>query len=308
MARLITAQPKFKILVANIENAGDPSRGPSGNPVKVRTGFVKQILPELVRGATETRAPDPSTPGLTTCQGLLTYTVPLTPVGASATVTVANGNFAAAAKLYVGDFVVTSGEDYVVAAAVQATGSVAVIATPSVATITIGGTPLTATAGARTPGANDYDGTLGTPALIAADIRAAINDALNSFAAIVTAAAPVGASVTLTAVPVGAAGNAITLASSDLGDVTVSGLTLINGVNAANGTAVNLAAAIEGLPGYSAAAIGTVVTITGPFGPNGNDALFEAIYAGSVQNFTLAPSDGFLAGAEPFIGPPTILP
>ena len=189
MARLITAQPKFKILVANIEGAGDPSRGPSGNPVKVRTGFEKQLLPEVGRVGAVTRSPDYSTPGIHTYQGLLTYTTPLTPVGASGTVEVISNVFTADATLYLGEFTITSNDDY-------------------------------------TPG--------GTTAL----------------------------------------------------------------------TATALGAAIDALPGFSASVLLSTITITGPFGPNGNDVLFEAIYTGSVQNFTLTPAEGFLASGEPVIGPP----
>lgn len=40
--------PQFKILVANLAGSGDPSLGPAGNAVKVRTGFVLQqvLLPD----------------------------------------------------------------------------------------------------------------------------------------------------------------------------------------------------------------------------------------------------------------------
>lgn len=190
MARLITAQPKFKILVANIDGAGDPSRG--RNPVKIRTGFERQNLPEVARGENPSRVLDPSTPGLGTRQGLLDHTTPPVPVGAAGTVTVGDNNFTRKARLYLGEFVLVSNEDY----------------TPG------GSTALTATA---------------------------------------------------------------------------------------------LAAAIDALPGFAAAAVGSDVNITGPFGPNGNEVVLQAVYDGTVQNFTLSPSDGFLAGGEPTIGPPTIL-
>jgi len=193
MARLITAQPKFKLLVANIEGASDPSRGPSGNPVKVRTGFEKQLLPEVARGGTPSRSPDYSTPGVTTYQGLLDYTTPQTPVASTGTILVTSNVFTADATLYLGEFTITSNDDY-------------------------------------TPG--------GTTAL----------------------------------------------------------------------TAAALQAAIDALPGFSATVLLSTVTVSGPFGPNGNDVRFEAIYAGSVQNFTLSPTEGFLASGEPVIGPPTILP
>jgi hypothetical protein len=190
MARLITAQPKFKILVANIEGAGDPSRGM--NPVKVRTGFVQQLIPEVPRGPTVTEAEDYKSPGTHTHQGLLDYTTPPVPVGCTGTVTVVDNDFAAPATLYVGEFTLTSGEDY-----------------------TVGGT-------------------------------------------------------------------------TDL-------------------TAAALASAINALPGFSALAALSVVTVTGPFGPNGNTTLFDDVYTAAIQNFTLSPATGFFSGGEPTIGPPEIL-
>lgn len=40
----LSAPPKFKILVANLAGGSDPSRGTSGNPVKLRTGFQLQMV------------------------------------------------------------------------------------------------------------------------------------------------------------------------------------------------------------------------------------------------------------------------
>jgi hypothetical protein len=53
--------------------------------------------------------------------------------------------------------------------------------------VSIGGVSLTSVAGARTPGSDDFDGSLGTVALIAADMVSAINDPSNSFSTFVSA-------------------------------------------------------------------------------------------------------------------------
>jgi hypothetical protein len=307
MPKLGSAQAKYKILVANLRSGSDPSRGPVGNPVKLRTGFEQQMLPEIARSGTDSPASTARTPGITTLQGLLEWTTATTPVGATATVVVADNDFTVPATLFLGPNTLTSGIDFLVGAVAQATGSATVVATPSTATLTIGGVPLTASAGARTPGANDYDGTLGTVALIAADIVAAINDGANGFAAIATAVDGGAGLVSLTAVPVGAAGNAVTLATTDVLDVTVSAATLANGVNAAASTATALASAIDDLPGFSAVAVGSTITVTGPFGLDGNTQDFLATYRGAIQNYTLTPTDGVMTGAEPFIGPPVLL-
>jgi|GEM_PF-1879551 len=70
---------------------------------------------------------------------------------------------------------------------------------PAVITIDVGGAaggpfPLIPAGGPRTPGANDYDETLGTTMAIAADIAAAINDPLNVFSAFMSAAVGPGPS------------------------------------------------------------------------------------------------------------------
>ena len=110
------------------------------------------------------------------------------------------------------------------ALALQATATATVTAFPSAATLTIGGQALAPAGGARIPGANNYDNTLGTVALIRADIVAAINDPLNDFTAIATASSGAGGVLNLTAVPSGPLGLPVTLASNNV-DITVSGAT-----------------------------------------------------------------------------------
>ena len=73
-------------------------------------------------------------------------------------------------------------------------------------------------------------------------------------------------------------------------------------------TAVALAAAIDALPGFTAPVPGaSTITVTGPFGIDGNDTRLEAVFTGAVANFTLTPDDGTFDGAEPTIGPPLII-
>ena len=307
MSRLITAQSTPNVLVANIEGAGDPSLGI--NPVKVRTGFARQNLPEVSRiGGVYTRTFeygrtfDRRSPGVHTLLGKLAGSY----VRASATVTVTSNSFTDAATLYVGDYSFTSGVDFAVATATQATGSFTVTASPSTATLTVGGVNLTPAGGARTPGANDYDNTLGTVNAIATEIAAAINDPANGFVGIVSAVA-VGAQVNLTAVAVGAAGNAVGTTSND-GTVTAVAATLTGGVDAGDNTATNIATAIDGIGGYTAAAVGAVITVTAPPGPNGDNTFIDAEYTGTVRNFTVVPNNWYMTGGQPYVGPPVILP
>lgn len=114
---------------------------------------------------------------------------------------------------------------------IQATGSVEVVAATAGDTITIGGVVLTGVAGARTPGSDDFDATLATPPLLAAEIAAAINDGANSFTGTVTAS-NTNQYVLLTAVPIGEAGNSITLATNNSANYLFpEGTTLEGGVS-----------------------------------------------------------------------------
>lgn len=115
-------------------------------------------------------------------------------------------------------------------AGTQATDTLTVTAAPATATITIdsggangGPFPLTPAGGPRTPGADDYDETLGTTAAIAAEIAAALNDPANSFATFMSAAVGPGPNdVTLTWTVPGSFANVVTNTSSD-GTVTTAG-------------------------------------------------------------------------------------
>jgi hypothetical protein len=92
--------------------------------------------------------------------------------------------------------------------------TVTVIAAPIAAgsTLTINGVTLTAVAGARTSGANDFNGSLGTASAIAAEIVAALNDGANSFSTFITPTVAVG-SAELNLCPV-VSGASITAVSS----------------------------------------------------------------------------------------------
>jgi len=301
MGKIIGGQKPFRILVANLRQGSDPSIGPAGNPVKLRTSFLTQNFIEA-NGQTDFVPQQYKTPGIGTKLGLATYTVPNTPVRATGDITVASNSFAGETWVVIGQYRLST-NDFQIGTAVQALATVAVMVNPSTATLTVGGQALTPAAGARTPGNNDYNNTLGSPALIAADIAAAINDPLNAFGAIATATTTGGGFLELAAVPSGAAGNAVTLASSN-GTITISGATFAGGLDPDESTAANLTAAINTCPGYSATASSNVVTVEGLSGPIGNETAFYSTGA-SPGNFTFSPENLRMAGAEPFIGPYT---
>lgn len=301
MGKFIGGQKPFRILVANLRQGSDPSIGPAGNPVKLRTSFLTQNFIEG-DGATDYTPQQFKSPGISTKLGLATYTVPNTPVRASGTITVANNTFAGETVIVIGEYAFST-YDVPPGNAVQATASATVTANPATAVLTIGGTALTPAAGPRTPGNDDYDNTLGSPALIAANIVAAINDPANSFAAIATASNAGGGSIDLEAVPVGALGNAVTLTSS-AGTITVSGPTFSGGLDPDESTALGFAQAISTFEGYSAVAAGNVITVEGLTGPIGNETAFYATGI-SPGNLVFSPDNRRMAGAEPFIGPYT---
>lgn len=302
--KLVSAQPPFTMLVANLTGGSNPSLGKSGNPVKARKSFTFQHFPEVPGRGPETTPESLNTPGTSTRWGHVAYTVPATPVDATGTITISSNAFGGPTTMLVGQYEFTSGYDFAVGSVVQAVAMATVTVSPSAATLTVGGQALTPAGGARTPGNNDYDNTLGTVAQIRADIVAAINDPANGFAAIATASNGAGGNVSLTAVPVGAAGNAVTLGTNGV-SITISGATFTSGLDADESTAVNLAAAIANMPGYAAVAAGNVVTVTGIPGVLGNGVLFAAT-GSSPNNFTLSPDNGRMSGAEPTIGPPVI--
>ena len=302
--KLMMAQPPFTMLVANLTGGSNPSRGPAGNPVKVRSSFAFQHFPEMMGRGPRITPESEDTPGVGTRWGHVEYTVPPIPVEATGTITVSSNTFGGPTTVRVGQFDFTSGEDFLIGSVVQATATATVTANPSAATLTIGGVALTPAGGGRTPGANDYNNTLGTVAAIRANIVAAINDAANSFAAIATATNGVGGTLNLTAVPFGSLGNAVTLASNHP-SITVSGAALTGGLDPDESTALNLSVAISEAPRYSAVAVGNVVTVTGLPGVIGNEVLFSAT-GSSPNNFTFSPVNRRMSGAEPKIGPPVI--
>jgi len=67
-------------------------------------------------------------------------------------------------------------------------------------------------------------------------------------------------------------------------------------------SAATLATAVGSLAGFSAIEAAGTVTISGPYGPEGNQTVFK-VSGYSPGAFTLTPNDGSLQGAEPYIGP-----
>lgn len=111
---------------------------------------------------------------------------------------------------------------------------------------------------------------------------------------------------TATSAPVRATGT-VTLVPGDVDGTTTLQLgsnILTFGVEF--NSAVTLATAVSSLLGFSAVEAAGTVTISGPYGPGGNQTVFRAS-GYSPGAFTLTPNDGSLQGAEPYIGPAQIV-
>ena len=159
---------------------------------------------------------------------------------------------------------------------IKSSGTVQVLSVPVTAgtIITIRGDALTAIAGARTSGSNDFDGSLGTVDLVAAEINAAINDAANAFSVSVDATV-ITDTITLEAVAAGVWGDGITLSSSSGVFFTLSGISLSGGQDAETIT----------VGVYTLTAVtGTPTSGSNEFSVDGSTALIAGSIAANLSN------------------------
>lgn len=116
MSRKITgAQKPFKMLVANLRQGSDPSKGTSGNPVKVRSSYESQMFPEIGGRGFQHQVRDGSTPGTSYRKGLLTNTGAGNPeFSIEFSATIAGPISQDPTRIIIGDIVVIPGVDFVV--------------------------------------------------------------------------------------------------------------------------------------------------------------------------------------------------
>jgi hypothetical protein len=113
--KIRTAQRPFTMLVANIRQGSDPSKGAAGNPVRVRTTYRQQHFLEKGGVGYDVLPDSHSTPGTGTRMGLLDFQSS-NPTGGEGTITVvAAVSPEPATIIYLGGYELRSGEDYVVA-------------------------------------------------------------------------------------------------------------------------------------------------------------------------------------------------
>jgi hypothetical protein len=93
-----------------------------------------------------------------------------------------------------------------------------------------------------------------------------------------------------------------------IGDyVFQEGLHYTGVVGDTDATAAALATAINNTGAFSAAAVASVITVEGPTGLQGLQTVFSIIKRSSVVNFSLSPTTGLMAGAEPSISAVTVI-
>jgi hypothetical protein len=119
MGKKITgAQRPFTMLIANLKQGSDPSLGTVGNPVKMRSTCTFQLCPEIAG-----RGPVTDSAGLSTLRGNITYPSSGGPVASSGKVTVATVAFAGPTTLILGQYRLTTDEDFVVDASTSTTAT-----------------------------------------------------------------------------------------------------------------------------------------------------------------------------------------
>lgn len=121
--KLISAQRPFTMLIANLRQGSDPSRGPSGNPQVIRETYTSQFFPEIPGRGPEVGTPNPRTPGIGTHIGHVAYTVDGIPVNSTGDITVALDTFTGPTTVHLGEFVLTSNVDFATGGGVAVTAT-----------------------------------------------------------------------------------------------------------------------------------------------------------------------------------------
>jgi hypothetical protein len=115
MAKVVSAQRPFTMLLGTLRQGSDPSLGPAGNPDVTRTTMTVQYMPEVaVKDGPDAVSLDNDARGLTTYRGNLLEPSGLGPQNATATVQVTSAVFEGPTSLILGQYTLTTDEDYIV--------------------------------------------------------------------------------------------------------------------------------------------------------------------------------------------------
>jgi len=115
MAKVISAQRPFTMLLGTLRQGSDPSLGPAGNPEVTRATATVQYMPEVaVKNGPDAVSLNNDTRGLTTYRGNLLEPSGLGPQNATGTVTVGSAVFDGPTSLILGQYTLTTDQDFVV--------------------------------------------------------------------------------------------------------------------------------------------------------------------------------------------------
>ena len=135
MAKVVSAQRPFTMLLGTLRQGSDPSLGPIGNPDITRSTMTMQYMPEVAVKSGPNAVPlNNSARGTTTYRGNLLEPSGLGPQNSTGTVQVTSAVFQGPTTLLLGQYLLVSGEDYTVDAA-------SVVNTPAALTAAIDALP-----------------------------------------------------------------------------------------------------------------------------------------------------------------------
>ena len=118
MAKVVSAQRPFTMLLGTLRQGSDPSLGPIGNPDITRSTMTMQYMPEVAVKSGPNAVPlNNSARGTTTYRGNLLEPSALGPQNSTGTVQVTSAVFQGPTTLLLGQYLLVSGEDYTVDAA-----------------------------------------------------------------------------------------------------------------------------------------------------------------------------------------------
>jgi len=271
--------PPFRILVGGLTQGSDPSRGTAGNPVRSRVAFDQQIF-----------STNEGLNYLGHSEGDI--------LAATSDLTVADDDFTTGLTvLHLGEYELLSGVDFGSGSGPPVAGEDITNTAPNgILTLFDTAGPNVINVPATLP---IVPGTVTIHWISGAALYSQTDDGLGGF----TGDGTPGASA------IDYNTGAITLDTAALPPDGATTITIdYTPVAVPGNVATEVAAAISNLKGFTALAVGPVVTVTGPTGPDGGTVPFYAVYGGSVTNFTFVPADGYLTVGAPVIGPIDQLP
>ena len=113
MPKVISAQRPFTMLLGTLRQGSDPSLGPAGNPDISRTTVTMQYMPEVaVKDGPDLMPLNNKSRGQTVYRGNLLEATGIGPIASGGTVLVTSATFNGPTTLVLGQYTITTDEDY----------------------------------------------------------------------------------------------------------------------------------------------------------------------------------------------------